>query len=350
MARVIGGDFKKNKNIKLTMRRGEIDALYLSVGFMKTQLYVPTNIRSVTQEAQINKNTILNISFSDGKHVVVSVRGKEAERFIAFGVAADRKKEEAFTQSALGNLQTSQKTKPTSPTGAIIMLAILTMIIPFIVFTLVENNGYMPVIIAGLLAILYLYFLWKPRAFPLGNARWKAGILVFIFGTGVVIGLGEISLQADLVALKAADPKAYLVKLRDIGRHAKWLEELEHIDRPAYIREKQELAQRRIDTDKAERLADEKLANEKAERQRCSDKTTAFTYATILIEKRLKNPDAADFHLMGARRSMLECGRWRIQSTFDGTNGFGATIRTNYYAIVRRVGKGHWLLEEFETW
>jgi len=52
MVKIIGGDFKKNGTVKLIRRRGEIETLILPTGIMKTKLYVPKNIKSVSQEGQ----------------------------------------------------------------------------------------------------------------------------------------------------------------------------------------------------------------------------------------------------------------------------------------------------------
>ena len=80
----------------------------------------------------------------------------------------------------------------------------------------------------------------------------------------------------------------------------------------------------------------------------CGTEVEAVSYAQILIKRRLKNPESAEFSYANTRRAMLDCGRWQVASYVDATNTFGATVRTNFSAIVRRVGKNRWVLEDLK--
>ena len=80
----------------------------------------------------------------------------------------------------------------------------------------------------------------------------------------------------------------------------------------------------------------------------CGDRIDAFTFAEILIRRKLKNPEGAKFSLMDARIKMSECGQWRVASHVDATNSFGAVIRTKFIAVVRRVSDNRWHLESLD--
>lgn len=357
MIKIIGGDFKKNGAVKLIRQRGEIETLILPTGFMQTKLYVPKNIQSLTQEGQVGRNTLLNITFTDGKNALMSATAKDAEALIAVSFTVAK----ARAQVKTGNSNRQQVSPDKQPSGSVvtpvIMLVILFGLIPALMSMFAEDMGYTPVVIASLAALVYLFCLWKPLPIPFGVARWKSIAVVGILGFGIWTALVAIDMQAELLDLKNADPVAYLAKLKDLGNEKKWLEELRHLDPKTYAKEKALIEQREARKKEAEKLAKRKRAQEKAEREkeiaereRCGDELTAYTYATILIEPMLKNPDGADFQSAGKRVYMIECAKWKVQSTFDGTNGFGATIRTHYSAIVRRVAEDYWVMEDLKTW
>lgn len=87
------------------------------------------------------------------------------------------------------------------------------------------------------------------------------------------------------------------------------------------------------------------------EEDKCGTKIEAWTYAKILVTKRLIAPSTADFGGWDATRiSKLECGRWMVMDYVDSQNGFGAMIRTNFSVIVHRTGKQKWELEKIDMW
>ena len=357
MVRIIGGDFRKNGTVKLIRRRGEIETLILPTGIMQTKLYVPENIQSLTQEGQVGRNTLLNITFTDGKTALLSANAKDAEALIAIGFTAARAKPQPKTESTIKQQSAPDKQSSGSIVAPVIMLVLLFGLIPALMSMVAESMGYAPVVIAVFVGLVYLVCLWKPLPLPFGQARWKSVAVIGILGLGIWTALLTLDLQEELLDLKVTDPVAYLAKLKDMGNEKKWLEELRHLDPETYAKEIALVRQREAEEKEAERLAEQKRAVEQAarekeiaNREKCGEEITAYTYATILIEPRLKNPDGAEFQSAGKRVTMIECGRWRVQSTFDGTNGFGATIRTHYTAIVRRIAEDRWVMEDLKTW
>lgn len=82
----------------------------------------------------------------------------------------------------------------------------------------------------------------------------------------------------------------------------------------------------------------------------CGDDVDAFTYAQILVKRRLKSPTTADFawmHESSVKSST--CGLWTVHSYVDSENSFGATVRTHYLATVRYEGDDEWALISLET-
>tara|TARA_R110000850_G_scaffold129229_9_gene249137 strand:- start:2939 stop:4000 length:1062 start_codon:yes stop_codon:yes gene_type:complete len=353
MIRVIGGDFKKNGIVKLIKRKGEIAALELPVGIMKTELYAPEHIRTLDEELDLGRSIVLNVSFSDGRYALLRASKHEAEEIISLGVALKRATSEPKNKQA--NILTSapQKSRKQSPASAIALLILLLVTVPPVLALFVEEHGYGPALFAGVIIVVYVICLWRPQPIPFGKARWKSAAMVCIFALGAFYVHMQIDVQKELATLRKSDPVAYLEKLKALGEEEKWLEELEQFDPETYRREMAHIERRKAQKQEEERLAAQKRAEEQrqiAEQEKCGEYQTAYVYATILVRPLLKNPDGAEFIRTGRRVNMVECGKWKVQSTFDGTNSFGATIRTHYTVIVRRVAKDHWVLEDINTW
>jgi len=76
--------------------------------------------------------------------------------------------------------------------------------------------------------------------------------------------------------------------------------------------------------------------------ENCGGEFTARRAAVAYVQSRLKSPSTADFPLLDLRYAMLECGVWSVKSYVDSQNTYGATIRTNFSAIVERKADGTW--------
>lgn len=81
----------------------------------------------------------------------------------------------------------------------------------------------------------------------------------------------------------------------------------------------------------------------------CGGEFSARRAAIDYVQTRLKSPSTADFPLLDMRYAMLECGVWSVRSYVDSQNTFGATIRTNFTAIVERKANGTWIPIDLET-
>lgn len=123
-------------------------------------------------------------------------------------------------------------------------------------------------------------------------------------------------------------------------------------DDNAYEKAKPVAAAKRAEiTDKEAEKARERAAAEEARREaeRCGDRYAAFAAAQHLVEQRLRAPSTADFASMtNSDVSQLACGRWRVRSYVDAQNAFGAKLRTDFVAEVRRRENGNWGAEKIE--
>lgn len=74
----------------------------------------------------------------------------------------------------------------------------------------------------------------------------------------------------------------------------------------------------------------------------------AWTYMQIYVERQLKNPKDAEFPFGGYRDvTALGGDRYRVDSYVDATNSFGATIRTHFEGVIKRIDGG-WEVESFK--
>lgn len=68
----------------------------------------------------------------------------------------------------------------------------------------------------------------------------------------------------------------------------------------------------------------------------------AYTMAREFVKKRLKAPSTAKWPgLMDGRGTIqrLDQNTYSVRSWVDSQNGFGAQIRTNYFAVLREEGE-----------
>lgn len=81
-----------------------------------------------------------------------------------------------------------------------------------------------------------------------------------------------------------------------------------------------------------------------------TDKIAIMTFTQLLVEKRLKAPSTAK-HPWGTSDyeiTNLGTNRYTVSSYVDSQNGFGAMIRTNYTATIKKSGDS-WRLEDLTT-
>lgn len=87
---------------------------------------------------------------------------------------------------------------------------------------------------------------------------------------------------------------------------------------------------------------------EHAAEKSCTDQTMAFVMSQSFVKPRLKSPSSADFPLIrnnGVRTNYLGDCTHEIHAYVDSQNGFGAQIRTKYYAKLKYLkGKDEWQL------
>lgn len=72
----------------------------------------------------------------------------------------------------------------------------------------------------------------------------------------------------------------------------------------------------------------------------------AWAYMQLFVEKRLKNPNGANF--VGNARDVvtnLGDGKYRIAAAVDATNSFGATVRTPFSGVIENLGD-EWKLHD----
>lgn len=65
------------------------------------------------------------------------------------------------------------------------------------------------------------------------------------------------------------------------------------------------------------------------------------------VEQRLKSPGTADFPWTPSKHgSNVATQTYYIEAYVDSQNGFGATLRTNFAAIIRKVGEDDWQVDK----
>lgn len=85
----------------------------------------------------------------------------------------------------------------------------------------------------------------------------------------------------------------------------------------------------------------------------CDDEVAAFVYSQQFIEKRLKNPQSAEFpYITNDNVRVISIGKctYQIISPVSGDNSFGGTVQ-NYYTTVMKYDetKGVWLNYGYTT-
>lgn len=71
----------------------------------------------------------------------------------------------------------------------------------------------------------------------------------------------------------------------------------------------------------------------------------AWAYMQLFVEKELKSPKSADFPFGGFRHvTYLGNDRYEVDSYVDAENSFGASIRTRFKGVIKKVANG-WELE-----
>ncbi len=77
----------------------------------------------------------------------------------------------------------------------------------------------------------------------------------------------------------------------------------------------------------------------------CGSGLEAYLMSKRYVEPRLKAPSTASFAgYLNTKTIKLDCALWHVRSYVDAQNGFGATIRTHYIAIMVFDGKSAWTL------
>lgn len=357
MITVIGGDFKRNGIVKLVKRKGAIETLTMPTGFMKTQLYVPANIKSVTQQGNAGLRTLLQLEFTNGKAALLSMNAREAQYFISMSFETEQRRiRAAETSSSTGPIANKEghASESGSFLGNLFFMIFALGILPFLFCVMGYFFGYglIAVGVAGLIA--YVISFSKPLSIPFGKTSWKSGLMAIsmVLGIGLafIVAKERTDLQVEMAELKKTDPAAYLAKTKQNYGEWAWLEALKEIDPKTYEKEKALFDQRKAKEEEVERLTKEKEAKEAARKEACGHDSEAIAWADSAVRENLKNPDSADFPWLDGRAIKLECGRWKVTSYVDATNGFGATIRTNFTAIMRKVSRENWVLEDLRMW
>jgi hypothetical protein len=68
------------------------------------------------------------------------------------------------------------------------------------------------------------------------------------------------------------------------------------------------------------------------------DEATAMANIKLAVESRLKSPSSASFPFLDIQFKANADGTYRLDSYVDAQNGFGATIRGQYTAVVDKNG------------
>lgn len=97
--------------------------------------------------------------------------------------------------------------------------------------------------------------------------------------------------------------------------------------------------------------SDDRTPEEKAQAE-CENKTSAFIMTQEFVTKRLKSPSTAKFpHASDDGVNLAyqgEC-KHKVLAYVDSQNGFGAMIRTKYYAeIQNKKGTDTWILLDLQ--
>jgi len=79
-----------------------------------------------------------------------------------------------------------------------------------------------------------------------------------------------------------------------------------------------------------------------------NDEIKAFTSCQFFVEKRLKSPASAKFHLEDFSFLKYEDNSYSIKSYVDSQNGFGAMIRSDFICRIKFNDKNEAILENLE--
>lgn len=225
--------------------------------------------------------------------------------------------------------------------------------------------------VGALLLIVPIIALFRPMK-SLGLSHRGVSLITAVF-VGfpvflVAVVMWEDAKQAELIALKKADPSAYLAVLRTED-HSLWLEELEVMDPERHRAELARIEAERASEEAARREEQEaQAARERAEREteaareraeqeardaqeraeECGEKNKSLAYimSQDFIEDRLRAPSTADFPA-SQRISIqpIEGCRYRVVAYVDAQNAFGAMIRSHYEAVMElEPGTTYWRL------
>ncbi len=86
---------------------------------------------------------------------------------------------------------------------------------------------------------------------------------------------------------------------------------------------------------------------EEREPRECGTRVEALARTMAAVRQKLKNPESADFVSSQLSVGMEECGKWRVHSAVDATNGFGATIRTFFTSEALYHPSGQWITQVY---
>ena len=94
-----------------------------------------------------------------------------------------------------------------------------------------------------------------------------------------------------------------------------------------------------------EATAEERARAAKAKTSDEGDAHGAWAYMQLFVERKLKSPGSADFPFGGYRHvTPLGGGRYKVDSYVDAQNSFGASLRTHFEGVIKRL-PGGWELE-----
>jgi hypothetical protein len=229
------------------------------------------------------------------------------------------------------------------------------------------------------LLILSLVAVFRPISkLRLGHRAFSLAVLIFV-GLPASLGtLGHWTQQQDLIALRAANPAAYLEALKRSSTD-RWLAEMQILAPEQYrieaarIAEEDARKQAEAQVAAAEREAERKAKAEveaaerraaaarrteenriKAEAEaiatrarECGDKNeiSAFVMSQEFVKRRLRAPSTADFPSWPSEytsRALGDC-KYQVASYVDAQNGFGAMIRSRYSAtLILHPAEGSW--------
>jgi len=136
-----------------------------------------------------------------------------------------------------------------------------------------------------------------------------------------------------LAVLKADDPQAYLAELKKSDQKL-WLSELSKIDLKAH----------KVELDRIEAEIKTKATEKRTKECGKKNESTAYVMSQAAVKRYLKSPSTAKFPLINkvSSKAIGDC-QFEIRAYVDSQNSFGATLRSNYSAIMRlNPEKGSW--------